>query len=204
MTLTVTSPGGGSATRSVAVTPQYVASTPTAVSISPIVPVGYGVTANYTLSGGKAPYTVKTTWGDGSTQTATGVAAGANSVTHNYVNSGTYTVTVTATDSGVNGGYVTTKSANTSVTIVPSTFTVSGKVTRVDGTTPVAAAPVTLKLNGVAKKLAYTAADGTYTMTGVAPGTYTATVTKSGVTFANPAATITVSGSATLNITATN
>ena len=41
----------------------------------------------------------------------------------------------------------------------------------------------------------YTNTSGNYTLTGVAPGTYTITVAKSGLTFANPSATVTVTNS---------
>jgi hypothetical protein len=192
VTLTVTASTGRSSSASKSVMPKYVASTPTAVSITSAPVSGYGVTVNYTLSGGIAPYTVKATWGEGSTETATGVAGGANAAPHSYLNAGTYTVTITATDSGMNGGYVTTSSKTTSVTILPSLVTISGLVTRANGTTPVASASVALRLNGVARKLVYTAADGAFTFTGVAPGAYTVTAAKSGLTFAtSPTVTIT-------------
>jgi hypothetical protein len=204
VTLTVTY-SGNSATSSVAVTPKYVGSNPTAVVINSAPVSGYGVTANYTLSGGNAPYTVKTTWGDGNTETATGVSAGANkTVTHSYLNSGTYTVTITATDTVVNGSFATTNSKNTHVTIVQSVSTVSGLVTRPSGT-PVGSASVNLKLNGVTKKLVYTATNGTYTITGVAPGTYTLTAAKSGLTFAtSPTVVVTTSPVTAPTITSTN
>jgi hypothetical protein len=183
VTLTVTY-AGKSATSSAAVTPKYVGSNPTLVTMGTFTVSAYTLTQGYALSGGNAPYTVKTTWGDGSTETATGVTAGAKTVTHNYLNSGTYTVTIAATDTLVSGSFVTTNTKSTSITIVPSTMTVSGLVTRANGTTPVASASVNLKLNGVSKKLVYTATNGTYTITGVAPGTYTLTAAKSGLTFA--------------------
>jgi hypothetical protein len=104
-------------------------------------------------------------------------------------------------DSGVNGSNQTNASATTTVTVAPVSTTVS----RVNGTTPVATASVVLKVGNVTKKLAYTDASGNYSIAGVASGTYTVVVTKSGVTFTNPAATITVVASpVTQNITATN
>jgi hypothetical protein len=186
---------GSTATFSLSITPAYVASTPTAVAISGTQLSAFTATVNYTLSGGVAPYTVKTTWGDGYITTASGIASGASSTSHTYANAGTYTVTVTATDTGVNGAHVTTGTANTVVTIAQGSYTISGKVTRADGVTPVSSASVTLKQNGVTKKLVYTNSSGDYTMTSVAPGTYTMTVAKSGLTFANPAATLTVTSS---------
>ncbi len=128
------------------------------------------------------PYAVKATWGDGNVQMFSGVAAGSNTLSHAYANPGTYTVTITATDAGVNG-YVTTATANTAVTIVQTTMTVSGRITRNDGITGIGSASVTLKLNGVAKKLAYTDASGNFTITNVTPGMYIATAAKSGYTF---------------------
>ncbi len=193
--LTITSSIATSSTFSASVTPLYVASSPTSVAISGTQTSGYTATVNYSISNGVAPYSVKATWGDGYVTTAAGISSGATSTSHTYAAAGTYSVTITATDSGVNGSYVTTGSANTSVTIAQSSFSISGKVTRADGITPVASASVTLRLNGVAKKLAYTNTSGNYTITGVAPGTYTLTVAKSGLTFANPAAIVTVTSS---------
>jgi hypothetical protein len=182
VTLTVSN-SHGSSISSVVVTPKYVASTPTAVSISGTQVSLYTATVNYSLSGGVAPYTVKATWGDGTVVTTSGVTAGANAVSHAYKNSGSYPVTITATDSGVNNKNVTTSYANASVTIVQSTATVSGRVTKNDGTTGIGSASVTLKLNGVAKKLVYTDASGNFTITNVAPGVYIVTAAKSGYTF---------------------
>jgi len=181
VTLTLTATPGGTSTYSASVTPKYVASTPTQISITSTPISGYAVTANYSLSGGVAPYTVKATWGDGYTTTATQSGAGAGSQSHTYLNAGTYTVTVTATDSGVNGENVTIGTATASATI--ASISVSGKVTMSDGTTPLSSVSLSLQLGGLTKKTATTAADGTYAFTNVAPGSYTVAASKSGYTF---------------------
>jgi hypothetical protein len=122
-----------------------------------------------------------------------------------YVTAGTYTVSVYAIDSGVNGSNQTSQTVSTAVTVAPISATVSGAVTRLGGVTPVTGASVVLKLNGVVKKLAYTDAGGNYSITGVASNTYTVVVAKSGLTFTNPAATITVvSTPVTQNISSLN
>jgi protocatechuate 3,4-dioxygenase beta subunit len=161
------------------------------------------VTLNYTLSGGIAPYTVKIVWGDGNIVTTTSVPAGAQSALHNYLNPGTYTVTITAQDTGVNGGNMTTKSTSTTVIAGSSVLTISGLVTRPSGT-PVYQAAVTLKLNGIAKKMAYTAANGTYMFTAVVPGTYTVSAVKSPLVFTPQTVTVTSSPVTAPTLTATN
>jgi hypothetical protein len=121
-------------------------------------------------------------------------AAGAGTWSWDYVTAGTYTVKVSATDSGDGkGGNMTTGVAKTSVTIAASASTVSGLVTTSTGT-PISGAAVTLtKLNGVVKYLAYTNASGNYTFSGVVDNTYTLKAVKSGVTFPAPVS-ITTSG----------
>ncbi len=199
VTLTVTdSATGGQSQKSLAVTPKYVAANPSTIGITSAPVVGFGVTVNYTLGGGVAPYRVKVTWGDGYTTMQSGVASGPSSTTHTYAKTGTFKVTLTATDSGVNG-LVTTATTSTTVTITPGTGTVSGLVTRVNGTTPVVSAAVQLKQSGVTKKLVYTNSLGVFNATAVNAGTYDIYVSKSGVTFVNPVATVTSDGLSTLN-----
>jgi hypothetical protein len=183
------------------VTPTYVAANPTSLSGVSVTPSGFSPTVNWTVSNGVAPYKMRVNWGDGSTSLSTQASAGAGSLLHTYVTAKTYTVTVSATDSGVNGSNVTSASASTTVTITAPT--VSGKVTQSNGTTPIAGVYMYLKLSGVTKKIAVTDASGNYTMTGVAAGTYTLTATKSGVTFPAPVAVDTNPGSQTVNISST-
>jgi hypothetical protein len=207
VTLTVTTSTGFRSNTSKAVMPVYVAEHPTSLGAGlTVTPGGFSPTVNWTISGGVPPYTGRVNWGDGTTVPVTQPAAGPGSMSHTYVNANTYTVSVYVIDAGMNGSNQTSATATTSVTIVPSAVNVSGTVTRVGGVTPVSGASVTLKLNGVAKKLAYTNASGNYTMTGVAAGTYTVTVAKSGLIFANPAATVPVTSSDVtgVNISSTN
>ena len=205
VTLTVSdTTTGGDSSITKTVTPQYMAATPTALTGVSVTPTGLSATANWTLAGGVAPYMVRVNWGDGTTDPVTQPLAGAGTLSHNYAAARTYTVSVYAIDSGVNGSNQTSATVTTSVTTVASSVTVSGLVSRLSGT-PVSGASVSLKLNGVTKKLAYTDASGNYSIAGVASGTYTIVVAKSGVTFTNPAATITVAASPVVqNITATN
>jgi hypothetical protein len=143
------------------------------------------VTANYNVSNGVAPYTIKAVWGDNLTTSATQTLSGAGSLSHTYISAGTYTVTIKATDSGINGANKTIGSDKTTVTLAE--YVISGLVT--DSTpTPLAGVSLSLQLGGVTKKAVTTAANGTYTFTKVAPGSYTIVATKSGYTFASPAA----------------
>ena len=109
-------------------------------------------------------------------------------------------MSVSVTDTGVNGSNITTATASTSVVIGSTSLTVSGKVTRSNGTTPIPTVAMTLKQGTVVKKLAYTDASGNYTMTGVSTGNYTLTVTKSGLTFPAPAAITVGTVNQTVNI----
>ena len=198
VTLILTASPGGSSTYSASVTPAYVASNPTAVSISSVPVSGYTVTANYNVSGGIAPYTVKARWSDGYSATMTQLSPGAGSQGHAYISAGTYTVTIIATDSGVNGVSKTTAYATTNVTL--ASMSISGIVTDSTGT-PLSGVSLNLKLGTVSKKLSTTAADGSYTFTNVVPGSYTIAASKTGYTFYSPAASPVVSDSSvTANI----
>jgi len=201
VTLTVTTSTGFSSSTSKSVTPKYVAEHPTVFSAPlTVTPGGYTPTLNWSISGGVAPYTVLINWGDGTTTSATQPAAGPGSLSHTYVTAKQYTVNVIATDSGVSGSNVTSASASTTLVIAPISATVSGKVTRSNGTTPISSVAMTLKQGAVVKKLAYTDASGNYTMTGVAAGTYTLTATRSGYTFPAPVVVDTNTGNQTVNI----
>ena len=70
-----------------------------------------------------------------------------------------------------------------------SSFTVSGKVVRLDGTTPVSG--TSMQMNSSPTKLTTTAADGTYTFAGVVPGSYIIHAVKSGLTFVDQSVVVT-------------
>jgi hypothetical protein len=200
VTLTVTASNLLSNSASKAVTPAYVAAIPTSLGAGlTVTPNGFSPTVTWSVSGGVAPYTIQAIWGDGTNSTTTQAAAGPGSSSHTYLNSGIYTVTITATDSGVNGINITTATASTGVTINP--VSVSGIVTSSTGT-PLSGVSLSLQQGGVTKKLTTTAADGTYVFTNVAPGCYTVVASKSGYTFANPVSSFCVDGTA--NVTGVN
>ncbi len=69
-----------------------------------------------------------------------------------------------------------------------------------NGTTPLASAAVALEKGGANTKTVYTSAAGAFSIGVLKPGTYTITVTKSGYSFANPAATVTVGPSSSGNV----
>ena len=82
-------------------------------------------------------------------------------------------------------------------TVSPAPFSANG-IVYTSGTTPVPAAVVTLKLPGTTfARTAYTSTFGTFSTSGLLPGTYNVTVAKTGYTFASPAATITVGPNST-------
>jgi hypothetical protein len=190
---TVTLTIQGLASKSKTVTPAYVASTPTLVSGLTVTLAGFHATANWTVANGVAPYKVQVSYGNGTVQNLTQASA-AGTWSWDYVTAGTYTVKVSATDSGDGkGGNMTTSVAKTSVTIAASASTVSGLVTTSTGT-PISGAAVTLtNANNVVKYLAYTNASGNYLMSGVIDKTYTLKAVKGGVTFPAPVS-ITTSG----------
>ncbi len=132
---------------------------------------------------------VSINWGDG-TGLSTGSAGGV--FTHTYTTNNTFTIVDTATVSGISA------TSSQKVT-VPAKYAVSGTVTNLAGT-PLSAASLTLKLSGVTKGITSTNASGAFTFTNVVPGTYTITVTKSGYTFANPAATVPVTTGAVTGV----
>jgi hypothetical protein len=196
VTLTVTSSLGGSDSTSLAVTPKYVAGNPTSLDGSlSVVTTGFTSTVGWTVSGGVAPYTIRANWGDGQINTISSAPAGAGSLGHTYVTAGTYTVTVSATDTGVGGSNMTTAVKNAKVMI--ASVTVSGLVTNATGSV---LSNVSMTLSGAKTYLATTDATGNYTFPNVSPGTYTMTAVKTGYTFNVPAATgIAVDG--TTNVT---
>jgi len=72
---------------------------------------------------------------------------------------------------------------------VPVKYTVSGKVTRSNGTTAIGGVTLYLQKTGTTTKTnaASSRTDGTYTFKNVAPGTYDVIAIKAGYTFASPA-----------------
>jgi hypothetical protein len=189
---------GMSRSTSHSVTPVYVAATPMSLSGVNMTPSGYSPTVNWSIGGGVAPYTISTNWGDGLNSSTSQASAGAGSASHTYVSSGTYTVTITAKDSGVGGINITTAKATINVTLAP--VSASGLVTTSTGT-PLSGVSLSLQTGGVTKKMATSLTNGTYSFPNVAPGNYTVTATKSGYTFASPAASVSVSGSGDVTIT---
>jgi len=81
-------------------------------------------------------------------------------------------------------------------------FQISGTVKNLAGTVNLASAKVQIKLNGVLVKTVYTNSSGVYTAGSLKPGTYKLYVTKTGYTFASPAATATVGPNKVRNINA--
>ncbi|MGC2062399.1 MAG: PKD domain-containing protein [Thermodesulfovibrionales bacterium] len=134
-------------------------------------------------------------WGNGTTSTGN---AGAT-ISKTYSVAGTYIIKHKVTDAGG----LMTWSSNVSVT-VPIKYSVSGKVTMLNGTTPVASASARLMSGSTVVKMATTAADGTYTITDTAPGSYTVMAVKSGLTFSStPAVVVTNTNVTGINIKAT-
>ncbi len=120
-------------------------------------------------------YQVTVDWGD---HTVLTTQAQGTLFTHTYLNPGTYTITQKVYD---------TIGQTTTTTLVPNAgpfayFSISGTVTKSDGTTAIGSALVQIKKGGTLIKQVYTAANGTYT-TGLVlkPATYTVVVTKSGL-----------------------
>jgi hypothetical protein len=116
-------------------------------------------------------------WGSGSPSTG----SGGSTLTKTYTVAGNYVIKHKVKDTAG----AATWSANTSVS-VPVKYTVSGKVTRSNGTTAIAG--VILYLKSATKTYAASSrTDGTYTFSNVAPGTYDVIAIKAGYTFASPA-----------------
>ena len=121
-------------------------------------------------------------------------------ISRTYTTAGTYTLKHAVKDNGPSP-YV--YSGNTQV-IVPSTYSVSGKVTRLDGTTPVSGASMRLKKGSSVVKIATTNVSGDYTFTNVLPDSYTVQAIKSGLTFpVEPPAVVINSNVTGVNISAT-
>ena len=116
---------------------------------------------------------------------------------------GAYTVVVSGTDGDAGQATVTIAagaSAQVAISLSPQAA-VSGTITDSSGN-PIAGADVVLQSTGDLEQgpgyVAYTAADGTYSLQGVAPGTYDVTAFADGYEAVTQAA-IAVSGAATVN-----
>ena len=132
---------------------------------------------------------VTVNWGDGG-MLSSDLTAPFGPFTHAYLIPGSFTITHRAYD---NVGQM----ASRTCTAVVSYFTVGGTVFRSDGTTPIGAAMVQIKKNGVTQRTVYTNGSGVFTIGSLKPATYQLYVTKAGYTFASPAATVTVGPSNT-------
>ncbi len=134
---------------------------------------------------------VTVSWGDGSIL-ANDTAAPFGPFSNIYLNAGTYTITHKAFDT------IGQQSAMTCAATAAH-FTISGTVYARNGTTPLTSAMVIVKKSATIVKTVYTSATGTYSAGTLKPGTYILTISKSGYTFAVPAATITVGPSSAGN-----
>jgi hypothetical protein len=113
--------------------------------------------------------------------------------THTYLNPGSFTITHKAIDT-------IGQQNSRQCTVAPAYFAISGTVFQSNGTTPVPTALITVKKGTTVVRTVYTAANGTFSAGSLKPGTYTLTVTKTGLTFTSPAATITVGPSSSGNV----
>jgi hypothetical protein len=127
---------------------------------------------------------VTANWGDG-TMVSSDTTAPFGPLTHTFLNAGTYSITYKVIDTIGQQSIV-------DCTASPAYFVITGTVYKKDGVTPVPSAVVTAKIGTKTVMTVYTAANGTFSITGPKPATYTLTVSKSGYVFAAPAATMTL------------
>jgi PKD repeat protein len=113
--------------------------------------------------------------------------AGGSTLVCTYTSTGTYTIRHSVKDTGGKGSL----SAPVSVNVNATKYRVSGTITKQDGT-PIPYATLKLKLGGVIKYSGTSSSTGTFAFGAVLPGSYTVTATKTGLTFADPAATVDV------------
>ena len=131
-------------------------------------------------------------WGDGSLKSS---GKKADTFTHKYLNRGAYTIRQKVIDS------IQRADTRTCGPVSPAYFTIGGTVKNRLGTANLASATVRVTLGASIVKTVYTAADGTFSSGPVLkPGAYTLSVTRSGYTFASPAASITVGPNSSGNI----
>ena len=142
--------------------------------------------------------TVTVDWGD---KTAKSVGGPGATLVHKYSTVPTapatsYQLMLTAIDTALKASAPVTLTCSPGP-VAPAYFSIGGKVVAKNGTTALATAVVAVKRGTATIKTVYTATNGTFTVGSLKPDTYTLTVTKSGYTFAVPAATITVGPSST-------
>ncbi|MBI5505534.1 MAG: carboxypeptidase regulatory-like domain-containing protein [Deltaproteobacteria bacterium] len=135
---------------------------------------------------------VTVNWGDGSVL-ANDTTAPFGPFSHAFTKTGTFTITHKAIDT-------IGQQNSTTCTATPAYFSIGGTVKNKLGTANLASAVVTVKKSGVVVKTVYTSATGAFSAGSLKPGTYTLTVTKSGYTFASPAATLTIGPSSAGNV----
>ena len=181
----------------ISVTPTQIFVAPTALNT--VTQAGWSVnvvdnsstnTTDYTQSA----LTVNVDCGNG-TKLTPGVGGG--SFTCTYTTAGNYTIKETVTGAG---GLSSSVNATKSV---PVKCAITGTVTRLGGVTPVSGAVVYLKVGTATKYLAVTAANGTYSIPGVVPASYTETVTKSGLIFVDQPVNTTSSCPGSVNVSST-
>ena len=147
-----------------------------------------GVSLNLQLAG--AAKQITTTVSNG-TYTFTNVSPGTYSILASKSGS---TFNTPAISNIVVDGTANVTGVNFSALPPPAPVNVVGTVTQSNGTTVISGVSLQLKLAGVTKYLATTGNDGRYTFATVANGSYTISAAKNTVTFANPAASVVVSG----------
>lgn len=170
----------GSATRSLNVTNSD--NPPTVSGIYSFDANAWKATVVDNSSDDHAVTSVRVDWGDGTLQS---YGSQGQTFNHTYQKIGSFTITHTACDA---------KPQCSSRTYGPATtayFTYSGTVFRSDGQTPVSGASVNLTKTGFSRTVS-TAANGTFSMGTLKPGTYSVKVTKAGYQFANPTDTTTL------------
>jgi hypothetical protein len=133
---------------------------------------------------------VTMTFGDNS-MVQTGAQGGSFTRTYGYP--GTFGITHKAIDTI---GQMST----TGYTVTAAYFSIGGTVVASNGTTPIRSAVVRVKRGTTVVRTLYSAANGTFNVTNLKPGTYTIEATKTGFAFAIPAATITVGPSSAGNV----
>ncbi len=157
-----------------------------AFTFTPLSPT-IGQTVTFTDTSAGTPTSWAWSFGDGTTSTS-------QNPTHTYATAGTFTVSLAAT----NG--IGTNSSSQTVTVVPNSYSIAGKVT-LNGT---GLAGVTIALTG--GKTTTTDSSGNYTFTGISTGNYTLTPSSSGYSF-TPSTLAVIVSNANLtgkNLTATN